>query len=189
MSILIRKKIQTNTYKVLVAFLFTILLSLSSKIQVPFYPVPMTMQTFIVLFTGFTLGPGYGFLALSLYILEGALGLPVFAGTPVKGIGLSYLLGPTGGYVFGFAFSALLAGMFFAQKNFFINKKNIFMTFLKLTVALIPTYFVGLIWLGIVLGWDKPILELGFYPFFLGEIFKISLLAILIHKFPRFKIF
>ena len=110
MDILIKKKIQTNTYKVFIAFLFTILLSLSSKIQVPFYPVPMTMQTFIVLFTGFTLGPGYGFLALSLYILEGALGLPVFAGTPVKGIGLSYLLGPTGGYVFGFAQCHLQVG-------------------------------------------------------------------------------
>ena len=189
MDILIKKKIQTNTYKVFIAFLFTILLSLSSKIQVPFYPVPMTMQTFIVLFTGLTLGPGYGFLALSIYILEGALGLPVFAGTPVKGIGLSYLLGPTGGYIFGFAFSALLAGMFFAQKNYFINKENIFMTFLKLIAALIPTYLIGLFWLGTILGWDKPILELGFYPFFLGEIFKISLLAILIHKFPRFKIF
>ena len=117
MNISIKKKIQTNSYKVLIAFLFTIVLAISSKISVPFYPVPMTMQTFVVLFTGVTLGARYGFLALSFYILEGILGLPVFSGTPAKGIGLTYLLGPTGGYIIGFAFSALIAGIFFSQKN------------------------------------------------------------------------
>ena len=189
MNILIRKKIQTNSYKILIAFLFTIVLAISSKISVPFYPVPMTMQTFIVLFTGVSLGARYGFLALSFYIFEGALGIPVFSGTPAKGIGLAYLLGPTGGYIIGFAFSALIAGMFFSKKNYFINKKNILVTFIKLSVSLIPTYLIGLIWLGTILGWNKPILELGLYPFLLGEIFKISLLTILLHKFSRFKIF
>ncbi len=189
MNILTKKIIQTNSLKILISFLFTILLALSSKISVPFYPVPMTMQTFVVLFTGIALGARYGFLALSFYILEGILGLPVFSGTPAKGIGLTYLSGPTGGYIIGFAFSALIAGIFFSQKNYFINKKNIFLTFLKLVISLIPTYFIGLIWLGIVIGWDKPILEFGLYPFLLGEIFKISLLSILLHKFTSFKIF
>ena len=189
MNIITKRKIQSNSYKVLIAFLFTILLALSSKISVPFYPVPMTMQTFVVLFTGVTLGARYGFIALSFYILEGALGLPVFSGTPAKGIGIAYLFGPTGGYIIGFAFSALLAGILFSKKNYFIDNKNFLITFLKLIISLTPTYLIGLIWLGTIIGWNKPILELGFYPFFLGEIFKISLLSILIHKLPRFKIF
>ena len=98
---IVKNKVTSHTFKILIAFLFTILIALSSKISVPFYPVPMTMQTFVVLFTGFTLGARYGFIALSFYILEGALGLPVFAGTPAKGVGIAYLLGPTGGYILG----------------------------------------------------------------------------------------
>ena len=150
----------------------------------------MTMQTFAVLFTGVALGAKYGFIALSFYILEGALGLPVFSGTPAKGIGIAYIFGPTEGYIIGFAFSALLAGMFFSKKNYFIiNNKNLLITFLKLIISLIPTYFIGLIWLGTIIGWNKPILELGFYPFLLGEVFKVLLLAILLHKFSRFRFF
>jgi len=189
MNIITKRKIQSNSYKVLIAFLFTILLALSSKISVPFYPIPMTMQTFVVLFTGVSLGARYGFIALSFYILEGALGLPVFSGTPAKGIGIAYLFGPTGGYIFGFAFSALLAGILFSNKNYFIDNKNFLITFLKLIISLTPTYIIGLIWLGTIIGWNKPILELGFYPFLLSEIFKVSLLAIIIHKFSRYKFF
>lgn len=189
MDIITKRKIQSNSYKVLIAFLFTILLALSSKISVPFYPVPMTMQTFVVLFTGVSLGARYGFIALSFYILEGALGLPVFSGTPAKGIGIAYLFGPTGGYIFGFAFSALLAGILFSNKNYFIDNKNFLITFLKLIISLTPTYIIGLIWLGTIIGWNKPILELGFYPFLLSEIFKVSLLAIIMHKFSRYKFF
>ena len=189
MNIITKRKIQSNSYKVLIAFLFTILLALSSKISVPFYPIPMTMQTFVVLFTGVALGARYGFIALSFYILEGALGLPVFSGTPAKGIGIAYLFGPTGGYIFGFAFSAFLAGILFSKKNYFIDNKNFLITFLKLIISLTPTYLIGLIWLGTIIGWNKPILELGFYPFLLGEIFKVSLLAILLQKFSRYRFF
>ena len=189
MNIVTKRKIQSNSYKVLIAFLFTILLALSSKISVPFYPIPMTMQTFVVLFTGVSLGARYGFIALSFYILEGALGLPVFSGTPAKGIGIAYLFGPTGGYIFGFAFSALLAGILFSNKNYFIDNKNFLITFLKLIISLTPTYIIGLIWLGTIIGWNKPILELGFYPFLLSEIFKVSLLAIIMHKFSRYRFF
>lgn len=80
----------------------TCLLAISSKIKIPFYPVPMTMQTFIVLSIGITLGPKLGFIALSTYLLEGLIGLPVFSGTPEKGMGVLYVLGPTGGYLAGY---------------------------------------------------------------------------------------
>lgn len=186
---IVKNKVTSHTFKILIAFLFTILIALSSKISVPFYPVPMTMQTFVVLFTGFTLGARYGFIALSFYILEGALGLPVFAGTPAKGVGIAYLLGPTGGYILGYAFTAFLAGIFFSKRNIFFSKKNLPITFIKLTIALTPTYLIGTLWLGIIIGFDKPILEMGFYPFVISECFKILLLAILIHKYSRLKIF
>ena len=88
----------------------TCLLAISSKIKIPFYPVPMTMQTFIVLSIGITLGPKLGFIALSTYLLEGLIGLPVFSGTPEKGMGVLYVLGPTGGYLVGYIVSAYLVG-------------------------------------------------------------------------------
>jgi biotin transport system substrate-specific component len=115
--------------------------------------------------------------------------LPVFAGTPANGVGIVYLLGPTGGYILGYAFTAFLAGIFFSKRNIFYNKKNLPITFIKLAIALIPTYLIGTLWLGIIIGFDKPILEMGFYPFVISECFKILLLAILIHKYSRLKIF
>src|SRR5690606_14969027 len=93
-----------------VVVLGTLLLTASAKIQVPFWPVPMTMQTFVVLFLGAALGPRLGALTVLLYLAQGALGLPVFAGTPEKGIGLAYMLGPTGGYLIGFVPAAYVVG-------------------------------------------------------------------------------
>ncbi len=84
----------------------TALLTVSAKIQIPFYPVPMTMQTFVVLALGMAYGWRLGGATLLLYLAEGATGLPVFAGTPEKGIGLAYMLGGTGGYLAGFVLAA-----------------------------------------------------------------------------------
>ena len=124
-------KISSTTNKILIAFLFSILIAISSKMSVPFYPVPMTMQTFVVLMTGVMLGARFGFVALTFYIIEGALGLPVFSGTPGKGIGLSYMMGPTGGYIIGYAFSALVAGYLFSKSNKFLVKKILLRTLLN----------------------------------------------------------
>src|SRR5690606_39847996 len=85
-----------------IAVLGTLLLTASAKIQVPFWPVPMTMQTFMVLFLGAALGPRLGALTVLLYLTQGAAGLPVFAGTPEKGLGIAYIAGPTGGSLLGF---------------------------------------------------------------------------------------
>ena len=198
MTYLISKyKIKDTSTKILISFLCTILIALSSKISVPFYPVPMTMQTFVILLCGVMLGPKYAFITLSLYLFEGAIGLPVFQGTPAKGIGVVYLMGPTGGYLIGFIFSAFVAGILFSRKIFF-NKKfsikytikeNLVSIFIKLFIALTPVYLFGLLWLGAILGWDKPILEFGLYPFILGEFFKITLLTFIIYKFSNYKLF
>ena len=95
----------------LLALAGSLLLTLSAKVQVPFYPVPITMQSLVVLCLGATLGARLGAATVVLYLLEGALGLPVFAGTPERGIGLAYMAGPTGGYLIGFVAAAYLVGL------------------------------------------------------------------------------
>ena len=168
------KKIELNkiTKIILVAVLGTLLLTISAKIKIPFYPVPMTMQTFIVLFLGITLGPKIGLFTISLYLFEGIFGLPVFAGTPEKGIGLVYFTGPTMGYLIGFLVAVYFSGSFKYDKGL-IN------TFLKLIFSVSFIYIFGLIWLGTLIGWDKPIFKLGAQPFLLAELFKMLLILFL----------
>jgi len=168
------KKIEFNkVLKVILIALFgTLLLTISAKVKIPFYPVPMTMQTFVVLFLGISLGSKIGTLTVSLYLFEGIFGLPVFAGTPEKGIGLVYFSGPTMGYLIGFLVAVYFSGLFKYDKGL-IN------TFLKLIFSVSFIYIFGLIWLGTLIGWDKPIFKLGAEPFLLAELFKILLLLFL----------
>ena len=168
------KKIELNKIAkvILIAVLGTLLLTISAKIKIPFYPVPMTMQTFVVLFLGITLGPKIGLLTVSLYLFEGIVGLPVFANSPEKGIGLIYFTGPTMGYLIGFLIAVFLAGYFKYEKNFIY-------IFTKLLFAVSFIYIFGLLWLGYLIGWDKPIFKLGAQPFLLAELFKLLLLVIL----------
>ena len=166
----------------LIIFLGSILLTISSKIKIPFYPVPMTMQTFVVLFLGMSFGYKIGLATVSLYLLEGIIGLPVFSNSPEKGVGIIYFTGPTMGYLIGFLFATFLAGYF----NF---KVNVFYTFLKLIISVSVIYILGVFWLGNLIGWDKPIIQLGVTPFLLAELFKISILAILSKKIIKLKKF
>tara|TARA_Y100000994_G_scaffold53137_1_gene42549 strand:- start:272 stop:820 length:549 start_codon:yes stop_codon:yes gene_type:complete len=166
----------------LIIFLGSILLTISSKIKIPFYPVPMTMQTFVVLFLGMSFGYKIGLATVSLYLLEGIIGLPVFSNSPEKGVGIIYFTGPTMGYLIGFLFATFLAGYF----NF---KVNIFYTFLKLIISVSVIYILGIFWLGNLIGWDKPIIQLGVTPFLLAELFKVSILAILSKKIIKLKKF
>jgi biotin transport system substrate-specific component len=135
----------------------------------------MTMQTFVVLFLGLSLGFKIGLASVSLYLLEGIVGLPVFSNSPEKGVGLIYFTGPTMGYLIGFLIASFLA----SKVN---SKDNLILVILKLTVATSTIYVLGLFWLGTLIGWDKPIFELGAKPFLLAESFKIVLLAIITKK-------
>ena len=168
------KKIGLNKIAkiILIAVLGTLLLTISAKIKIPFYPVPMTMQTFVVLFLGIAFGYKIGLVTVSLYLLEGILGLPVFANSPEKGVGLIYFTGPTMGYLIGFLVAVYFAGLFKYDKGL-IN------TFLKLIFSVSFIYILGLIWLGTLIGWDKPIFKLGAEPFLLAELFKMLLLLFL----------
>ncbi len=159
----------------LISLMGSILLTISAKIKIPFYPVPMTMQTFVVLFLGISFGYKVGVTTIFLYLLEGIAGLPVFSNSPEKGIGIAYFVGPTMGYLIGFIFACFLAGYFKYNTNYLIN-------FLKILASTSIIYFFGVIWLGTLIGWDKPIFQLGVSPFLLAELFKILLLTLLVNK-------
>ena len=164
----------------LLSLLGTILLTISAKIKIPFYPVPMTMQTFVVLFLGISFGYKVGVATIFLYLIEGILGLPVFSNSPEKGIGIAYFVGPTMGYLIGFIFACFLAGYFKYNSNYLNN-------FLKILISTSIIYLFGVIWLGTLIGWDKPILQLGVFPFLLAELFKILLLTLLVNKITKLR--
>ena len=166
----------------LISLIGSILLTISAKIRIPFYPVPMTMQTFVVLFLGISFGYKVGVTTIFLYLLEGIAGLPVFSNSPEKGIGIVYFVGPTMGYLIGFIFACFFAGYFKYNSNYLIN-------FLKILASTLVIYFFGVIWLGTLIGWDKPILQLGVYPFLLAELFKILLLTLLVNKITKLRKF
>ena len=167
---------QTKIIKSLfVIVLGSIALTISAKIKIPFYPVPMTMQTFVVLFLGVSLGYKIGLASVGLYLFEGILGLPVFSNSPEKGVGLIYFTGPTMGYLIGF-----LTACYLASK---VNIKDSFLLVLsKLIIATFTIYLFGLLWLGTLIGWDKPIIALGAQPFLIAEGFKVVLLALITKK-------
>ena len=160
----------------------SIALTISAKIKIPFYPVPMTMQTFVVLFLGISLGYKIGLATVGLYLIEGIAGLPVFSNSPEKGVGLLYFTGPTMGYLIGFLTACYLASMIKYEDSFFVVLG-------KLILATSTIYILGLLWLGTLIGWDKPILALGAKPFLLAEIFKIAILALLVKKIIRIRKF
>ena len=157
---------------IFLALIGSIILAISSKIKVPFYPVPMTMQTLIVLVIGIGFGWKLGLATVSLYLFEGIIGLPVFSGTPEKGLGLIYFTGPTMGYLIGFLFASFFAGYMNLNTNYLF-------IFFKLIFSVSLIYILGMLWLGNLIGWDKPIFSIGATPFLLAELFKIILLTLL----------
>ena len=164
----------------LIVLLGTALLTLSAKIKIPFYPVPMTMQTFVVLFLGIAFGYKIGLATVTLYLLEGIFGLPVFANSPEKGIGLVYFTGTTMGYLIGFLLAVYSAGIHKDLINLNNNKYiNALTIFSSLIVSVSFIYILGLLWLGYLICWDKPIFKLGAQPFLLAELFKLFLLTAL----------
>ena len=180
---LIKQNTQSRIIKsLLVIFLGSIILTISAKVKIPFYPVPMTMQTFVVLFLGLSFGYKIGLATISLYLVEGIIGLPVFSNSPERGVGLVYFTGPTMGYLIGF-----ITACFFA--SFIKMEDNYFLIFVKLILSVSTIYLLGVIWLGVVIGWEKPIIELGVMPFLLAESFKIILLTILAKKIIKFRKF
>jgi len=182
---------------IFIAIIGTVILAISSKIKIPFYPVPMTMQTFVVIFIGIMFGWKLGLATITLYLFEGIVGLPVFSGTPEKGIGLIYFTGPTMGYLIGFLAAVFFSGFFNYNNNLFNNffgsssthvKITIFFSnFIKLSFATSFIYLFGVIWLGTIIGWDKQIYKLGVQPFLLAELFKLLLMTLIITRLRKIR--
>lgn len=142
-------------------------LTLSAKTQIPFIPVPMTAQTLVVLLLGMVFGARLALLTVLVYLAEGALGLPVFAGTPEKGIGLAYMTGPTGGYLVGFAAAAWLVGRLTERRD-----DAQALAFAALA-ALVLIYAFGATWLAFWVGVERAV-TLGIVPFVFGDLLKAA---------------
>lgn len=152
------------------AVLGSLLLWASAKVQVPFYPVPMTMQTAVVFLLGIAYGPKLAVATVLLYLAEGAAGLPVFAGTPERGIGLPYMLGPTGGYLVGWLPAAALTG-YVAERS-----RSWLAIGLAVLAGTAVIYLFGAAWLSTFVGPAKA-WSLGVAPFLLGDAVKLVLVT------------
>lgn len=150
----------------------TLLLTASAKAQVPMWPVPMTMQTFVVLVIGMTYGRHLGVATILVYLFEGALGFPVFAGTPEKGIGLAYMMGPTGGYLLGFVIATALMG-WLAERGW---DRTVTWAVAAMTIGTVVQLVPGVAWLANLIGLEKAIAA-GLTPFLVGAVVKIALAA------------
>ncbi len=151
-------------------------LAVAAKIKVPMWPVPITMGTFAVLTIGTAYGARLGLITMLGYLLVGALGFDVFAGSSAEKFGLTYMMGGTGGYLVGYLMATILLGALAARGW----DRSVDKLALALVLANVLIYVPGLLWLGQLYGWDKPILEWGLTPFLLGDAIKLALAALLI---------
>jgi biotin transport system substrate-specific component len=175
---------QTKILKyIFIALIGSIILAISSKVKIPFYPVPMTMQTLVVLMIGVGFGWKLGLATVSLYLFEGIIGLPVFSGTPEKGIGLIYFTGPTMGYLIGFLPAVFFAGLLKVYYKYNLIHRFI-LNFILYTFSVSFIYLFGLIWLTNFVPVEK-IWIVGAMPFLLAELLKISILTVFVTFWDR----
>lgn len=151
-------------------------LAIAAKIRVPMWPVPITMGTFAVLTIGATYGARLGLVTILGYMLVGALGFDVFAGSSAEAYGLTYMMGGTGGYLVGYVLATLALGALAARGW----DRSIVWMGLALLLGNILIYAPGLLWLGQIYGWDQPILAWGLTPFLIGDTIKLALAALLV---------
>ena len=168
-SIALRTPATRTLTQIVLVVLGSLLLTASAKIQVPFWPVPMTLQTGVVLLLGLVMGPRLAVAAVALYLAQGALGLPVFANTPARGVGLAYMMGPTGGYMVGWLLAAAFVG--WAAGRW----RSLLALFAICLVGVALNYAPGLIWLTTFTGSLEQSLAVGAFPFILGDVVKAAL--------------
>lgn len=143
----------------------------AAQIRIPLWPIPMTMQTFAVLSLGALYGPRLGMTTILVWLLLGALGADIFAGSDASASGLAYMLGGAGGYLAGFVLAAAVVGAL-AQRGW---DRSPLKTAAAMAIGNVLIYVPGLLWLGCVYGFDAPILEWGLYPFLIGDAVKLAL--------------
>jgi biotin transport system substrate-specific component len=152
------------------------MLAIAAKIKVPMWPVPITMGTFAVLTIGAAYGARLGLVTILGYMIIGALGFDVFAGSSAQAYGLTYMMGGTGGYLVGYVMATVALGLF-AQAGWDRSAGKMALAMLAGNVLI---YVPGLIWLGMLYGWDQPILQWGLTPFLIGDALKLALAAALL---------
>ena len=143
-------------------------LAISAQIKIPFYPVPVTMQTLVVLLVGMSYGLRLGAASLASYLVLGAMGAPVFA----SGAGLAYMVGPTGGYLAGFFVSAVIMGML-AERGW---SQKVFLVAGAMIIGHATIYLMGAGWLSTFIGLEKAITA-GVLPFLYGDLLKLVIAA------------
>ena len=168
-------RVQRFAWFVLLALLGTVILAISAKIKVPLWPVDASLQTLAIFAIAASFGMRLGTATLALYLLEGALGLPVFQGTPERGIGLAYMAGPTGGYLVGFVVAAAIVG-WGADRGWDRNPFKLFGVMLAAEVVLLG---LGALWLGYLFGMDKAF-AYGIGPFIVTDLMKIAIAACIV---------
>lgn len=168
--------IQLRIKQAVLVVLGVVVLAIAAKIKVPMWPVPITMGTFAVLTIGAAYGPRLGLGTIIAYLAVGAIGLDVFAGSSAEKNGLAYMVGGTGGYLVGYALAGLALG-WFARQGW---DRSMGWMALALLIGNAIIYVPGLLWLGYLFGWDKPILEWGLTPFLIGDALKLVLAALLV---------
>lgn len=141
-----------------------------AKVRVPFWPVPMTLQTFATMAIALAVGPRLAASTLVAYLAVGAAGLPVFAGTPERGLGLAYLVGPTGGYLLGF----VIAGWLVAT---LAQGRGVSGRIAAMLAGLAAIHAAGLCWLALHVPADK-VFALGFLPFIVSDLTSIAVVAV-----------
>ena len=153
-------------------------LATAAKIAVPVWPspVPITLGTFAVLTIGAAYGPRLGLATILAYMALGALGWDVFAGSSAEANGLSYMAGSTGGYLLGYVLATLALG-FAARRGL---DRSVGGMALAMLVGTALIYIPGVLWLGVLFGWNEPILAWGLTPFLIGDALKLALAALVV---------
>ncbi|WP_028957997.1 biotin transporter BioY [Sulfitobacter sp. 20_GPM-1509m] len=169
-------KLTLRARQVLMVAAGILLLAVAAKIKVPMWPVPITMGTFAVLAIGAAYGARLGLVTILGYMIVGALGLDVFAGSSAQTFGLTYMMGGTGGYLVGYVLATVLLGVL-AQRGW---DRSVGWMALAMLMGNAVIYLPGLAWLGQLYGWDKPILQWGLTPFLIGDVIKLTLAAVLL---------
>ena len=151
-------------------------LAIAAKIKVPMWPVPITMGTFAVLTIGAAYGPRLGLATILGYMIAGAVGFDVFAGSSAEKFGLEYMMGGTGGYLVGYVLATFALGAL-ARRGW---DKSVGLMAASMLIGTVLIYIPGLLWLGALYGWDQPILAWGLTPFLVGDALKLVLAALLV---------
>jgi biotin transport system substrate-specific component len=158
-----------STRKVVTVIAGAVLMTLAAKVQIPFWPVPMTLHTVAVMAFAVALGPRIAVAIFLAYLAAGALGLPVFSGSPERGIGLAYMAGPTGGYLIGYLIASWLVGVLAAGKGTFGRIG-------AMLAGMVPVYVIGVVWLAVYVPAGQ-LFAVGVMPFLLGDLVKIGVVA------------